>query len=94
MNDGKVIRLIFPPLTEDRRKEIVKDVQRIAEDTKVQIRNVRRDTIEKLKSMKKSGELTEDELKLAEKKTQELTDKYTKKIDTLSADKQKEILEL
>lgn len=94
MNDGKVIRLIFPPLTEDRRKDIVKDVQRIAEDTKVQIRNVRRDTIDKLKSMKKSGELTEDELKLAEKKTQELTDKYTKKIDTLSADKQKEILEL
>lgn len=94
MNDGKVIRLIFPPLTEDRRKEIVKDVQRIAEDTKVQTRNVRRDTIDKLKSMKKSGELTEDELKLAEKKTQELTDKYTKKVDKLSADKQKEILEL
>lgn len=94
MNDGKVIRLIFPHLTEDRRKDIVKDVQRIAEDTKVQIRNVRRDTIDKLKSMKKSGELTEDELKLAEKKTQELTDKYTKKVDTLSADKQKEILEL
>ena len=94
MNDGKVIRLIFPPLTEDRRKEIVKDVQRIAEDTKVQIRNVRRDTIDKLKSMKKSGELTEDELKLAEKKTQELTDKYTKKADKIYADKQKEILEL
>ena len=94
MNDGKVIRLIFPPLTEDRRKEIVKDVQRVAEDTKVQIRNVRRDTIDKLKSMKKSGELTEDELKLAEKKTQELTDKYTKKADKISADKQKEILEL
>ena len=94
MNDGKVIRLIFPPLTEDRRKEIVKDVQRIAEDTKVQIRNVRRDTIDMLKSMKKSGELTEDELKLAEKKTQELTDKYTKKADKISADKQKEILEL
>ena len=94
MNDGKVIRLIVPPLTEDRRKEIVKDVQRIAEDTKVQIRNVRRDTIDKLKSMKKSGELTEDELKLAEKKTQELTDKYTKKADKISADKQKEILEL
>ena len=94
MNDGKVIRLIFPPLTEDRRKEIVQDVQRIAEDTKVQIRNVRRDTIDKLKSMKKSGKLTEDELKLAEKKTQELTDKYTKKADKISADKQKEILEL
>ena len=94
MNDGKVIRLIFPPLTEDRRKEIVKDVQHVAEDTKVQIRNVRRDTIEKLKGMKKSGELTEDDLKLAEKKTQELTDKFVKKVDKISADKQKEILEM
>ncbi|MBQ1507684.1 MAG: ribosome recycling factor [Ruminococcus sp.] len=93
-NDGKMIRLIFPPLTEDRRKEIVKDVQKIAEDTKVQIRNVRRDTIEKLKAMKKGGELTEDDLKLGEKKTQELTDKFVKQVDKLSADKQKEILEL
>ncbi len=94
MNDGKLIRLIFPPLTEDRRKEIVKDVQKIAEDTKVQVRNVRRDTIEKLKAMKKAGELTEDDLKHGEKKTQELTDKFTKKIDATSADKQKEVLEL
>ena len=94
MNDGKIIRLQFPPLTEDRRKEIVKDVQKLAEETKVQVRNVRRDTIEKLKAMKKSGELTEDDLKLAEKKTQELTDKFTKKGDSVSADKQKEILEL
>ncbi len=94
MNDGKVIRLIFPPLTEDRRKEIVKDVQRVAEDTKVQIRNVRRDTNDKLKQMKKSGELTEDELKQGEKKTQELTDKFVKKVDKISSDKQKEILEL
>ncbi len=94
MNDGKIIRLVFPPLTEDRRKEIVKDVQKIAEETKVQIRNVRRDTIEKLKAMKKSGELTEDDLKQAEKKTQELTDKFTKKVDTISADKQKEVMEL
>ncbi|MBQ1829844.1 MAG: ribosome recycling factor, partial [Ruminococcus sp.] len=93
-NDGKVIRLVFPPLTEERRKGIVKDVQKVAEDTKVQVRNVRRDTIEKLKAMKKSGELTEDDLKLAEKKTQELTDKFTKKVDSVSADKQKEILEL
>ena len=94
MNDGKLIRLVFPPLTEDRRKEIVKDVQKLAEDCKVQIRNVRRDTIEKLKAMKKKGELTEDDLKLAEKKTQDLTDKFTKKTDKISADKQKEILEL
>lgn len=94
MNDGKIIRLIFPPLTEDRRKGIVKDVQRIAEDTKVQIRNVRRDTIDKLKSLKKSGELTEDDLKQGEKKTQELTDKFIKKVDSISADKQKEVMEL
>lgn len=93
-NDGKVIRLIFPPLTEDRRKEIVKDVQKIAEDTKVQVRNVRRDTIDKLKAMKKSGELTEDDLKQGEKKTQDLTDKFVKQIDKLSADKQKELMEL
>lgn len=93
-NDGKTIRLIFPPLTEDRRKEIVKDVQKIAEDTKVQIRNARRDAIDKLKAMKKSGELTEDDLKQGEKKTQDLTDKYIKNVDKISADKQKEILEL
>ena len=93
-NDGKIIRLIFPPLTEDRRKEIVKDVQKIAEETKIQVRNARRDTIEKLKAMKKAGELTEDDLKQGEKKTQDLTDKYIKNIDKLSADKQKEILEM
>ncbi|MCD8025396.1 MAG: ribosome recycling factor [Clostridiales bacterium] len=93
-NDGKLIRLTFPPLTEDRRKEIVKDVQKIAEETKVQVRNVRRETIDKLKVMKKNGELTEDDLKQGEKKTQDLTDKFVKKIDTISADKQKEILEM
>lgn len=93
-NDGKIIRLIFPPLTEDRRKEIVKDVQKIAEETKVQVRNIRRDTIDKLKAMKKAGELTEDDLKQGEKKTQDLTDKYVKDIDKISADKQKEILEI
>jgi len=94
MNDGKLIRLVFPPLTEDRRKEITKDVQKIAEDTKVQVRNVRPDAIEKLKAMKKAGELTEDDLKNGEKKTQDLTDKFVKKIDAASAAKQKEILEL
>ena len=93
-NDGKVIRLIFPPLTEDRRKDIVKDVQRIAEDTKVQVRNARRDALDKLKAMKKAGELTEDDLKQGEKKTQDLTDKYIKNIDKLSANKQKEVMEL
>ncbi|MCH5297793.1 MAG: ribosome recycling factor [Ruminococcus sp.] len=94
MNDGKIIRLVFPPLTEDRRKEIVKDVQKIAEDTKVQVRNVRREIIDKLKAMKKNGELTEDDLKQGEKKTQDITDKFIKEIDTISAAKQKEIMEL
>lgn len=93
-NDGKIIRLVFPPLTEDRRKEIVKDVQKIAEETKVQVRNARRDALDKLKAMKKSGELTEDDLKQGEKKTQDLTDKFIKNIDKISADKQKELLEL
>ena len=93
-NDGKVIRLIFPPLTEERRKGIVKDVQKIAEDTKVQIRNVRREAIEKLKAMKKKSEITEDDLKNAEKKMQKLTDNFTKKVDETSAAKQKELLEL
>ena len=87
-NDGKVIRLVFPPLTE------VKDIMKISEDTKVQVRNVRRDLIDKLKAMKKSGELTEDDLKQGEKKAQDLTDKYIKNIDTISAAKQKEILEM
>ena len=93
-NDGKIIRLIFPPLTEDRRKEIVKDVQKIAEETKIQIRNVRRELIDKLKAMKKDGELTEDDLKQGEKKAQDLTDKYVKEVDSVSAVKQKEILEM
>ena len=93
-NDGKVIRLNFPPLTEDKRKEIAKDIAHIAEDSKVQIRNVRRDTIEKLKTMKKSGELTEDDLKQAEKKTQDATDKFIKEIDKVTEKKKKEIMEI
>ena len=93
-NDGKVLRLIFPPLTEDKRKEIAKDIARIAEDSKVQIRNVRRDTIEKLKKMKKSGELTEDDLEEGEKKVQKSTDKFIKMIDELTEKKKKEIMEI
>ena len=91
-NDGKMLRLNFPPLTEDRRKEIVKDVHKIAEGSKVQIRNVRRDAIEDLKKMKKGGDLTEDDLKDGEKKVQDLTDKYIKMVDKILADKQKEIM--
>ena len=93
-NDGKVLRLIFPPLTEDKRKEIAKDIAHIAEDSKVQIRNVRRDTIEKLKKMKKNGELTEDDLEEGEKKVQKSTDKFIKKIDELTEAKKKEIMEI
>ncbi|MDD5795442.1 MAG: ribosome recycling factor [Oscillospiraceae bacterium] len=93
-NDGKTIRIMFPPLTEDRRKEIVKDIAKLSEETKVQIRNVRRETIEKLKALKKDGDITEDDLKQAEKKTQDLTDKFVKKTDELSAAKQKEIMEI
>ena len=93
-NDGKVLRLIFPPLTEDKRKEIAKDIAHIAEDTKVQVRNVRRDTIELLKKMKKNGELTEDDLDEAEKKVQKSTDKFIKEIDSLTDKKKKEIMEI
>ena len=93
-NDGKIIRLIFPPLTEDKRKEIAKDIAHIAEDSKVQIRNVRRDTIEKLKKMKKDGELTEDDLKEGEKKVQKSTDNFIKEIDSIADKKKKEIMEI
>ena len=93
-NDGKVLRLIFPPLTEDKRKEIAKDIAHIAEDTKVQVRNVRRDTLETLKKMKKNGELTEDDLDEAEKKVQKSTDKFIKEVDSLTDKKKKEIMEI
>ncbi len=93
-NDGRVIRLVFPPLTEERRKEIVKDVRKMAEDSKVAVRNSRRDAIEKLKTMKKNSEVTEDDQQNGEKKIQNLTDKYCKEIDDLAALKEKEILEI
>ena len=93
-NDGRVIRLAFPPLTEERRKEIVIDVKKVAEDAKVAIRNTRRDSIEKLKALKKGGSITEDDEANGEKKIQNLTEKYCKEIDALAADKEKEILEI
>lgn len=91
-SDGRTIRLIFPPLTEEKRKEIVKDVSKMAEDAKVALRSIRRDAIEKLKAMKKEGALTEDDLKQAEKKAQDITDKSVKAVDERSAAKQKEVL--
>lgn len=93
-NDGRVIRLSFPPLTEERRKEIVKEVKKVAEDSKVAVRNTRRDAIEKLKALKKANTVTEDDVTNGEKKIQNLTDKYCKEIDDLSASKEKEILEI
>ena len=93
-NDGKQIRLNFPPLTEERRKELIKGVSKTGEEAKVALRNIRRDAIDKLKTMKKNSELTEDDLKQAEKKTQDLTDKYCKEIDGLFAKKEKELMEI
>ncbi len=94
VNDGKSIRLNFPPLTEERRKDLVKDVKRMAEDTKVAIRSIRRDAIEKIKAMKKNSELTEDDVKKGEADVQKLTDKYSKSVEDLAAAKEKEILEI
>lgn len=93
-NDGKIIRLVFPALTEERRKELAKEVHKMGEDSKVAIRSIRRDAVDKLKTMKKNSEITEDDQKQGEKKIQDLTDKYCKQIDTMSADKTKEIMEI
>ncbi|MGI5958089.1 MAG: ribosome recycling factor [Massiliimalia sp.] len=91
-NDGKVIRIVFPQLTEERRKEIVKEVHKLAEERKVTIRGIRRDTNEKLKAMKKESSVSEDEVKDGEKKIQDLTDKYCKNIDEVAKKKEKEIM--
>ena len=93
-NDGKIIRLVFPQLTEDRRKELKKQVSKLGEDAKVAIRNIRRDAMDKAKDMKKNGEMTEDEQKASEKAIQDLTDKYIKEIDVITASKEKEIMEI
>ncbi len=93
-NDGKVIRLVFPQPTEERRKELVKQVQKSGEDAKVAIRNIRRDANDLCKKMKKDGEMTEDEQKASEKSIQDLTDKYIKEIDGVTAKKEKEIMQI
>ena len=93
-NDGKQIRLNFPPLTEERRKELVKGISKRGEESKVAIRNIRRDSIETFKKQKKDGEITEDDLKELETKIQKLTDKYVANIDTIISAKEKEILEV
>ena len=93
-NDGSVIRLTFPPLTEDRRRELAKDVQKMGESSKVAVRSIRRDAIEKLKAMKKNSEITEDDLKDGEKEIQKITDNCIKDIEAVADAKEKEIMEI
>ncbi len=93
-NDGRLIRLVLPPLTEERRKEIVKDLRRKAEDDKVALRNIRRDAIDRLKKLEKEKKITEDELKRSEKEVQDLTDKHVAKVDEVLAHKEKEVMEI
>ena len=93
-SDGTAIRLNFPPTTEERRKELSKQIARLGEDAKVAIRNIRRDANDKVKADKKNSVMTEDEAKLSDKAVQDLTDKYIKEIDTLTAAKTKEIMEI
>ena len=91
-NDGRVIRLVFPQLTEERRKELAKQVRKYGEEAKVAVRNIRRDAMDKFKAMKKAGKITEDDQKKLEDETQKLTDKYVKDIDALIDSKSKEIM--
>ena len=91
-NDGKVIRLVFPELNEERRKELVKDIKKMAEEARVAIRSIRRDAIDDAKAMQKNSEITEDELKSAEDNIQKLTDKYVDEIDQILEKKEKEIM--
>ena len=93
-NDGSTIRLIFPQLTEERRKELTKQVKKMGEDAKVAIRNIRRDAVDTFKKQQKKSEITEDDLKSLEKDIQDATDKYCKEIDTEMSKKEKELMEL
>ena len=93
-NDGKVIRLAFPELNQERRKEIVKDIKKMAEEARVAIRSIRRDAIDDAKAMQKNSEITEDELKSAEDNIQKLTDKYVDEIDSILEKKEKEIMNI
>ena len=93
-NDGRVIRLVFPQLTEERRKELVKQVKKYAEDAKVAMRNIRRDGMDYVKKLKKNSEITEDDQKKAEKDLQDMLDKMIKKVDDATAVKEKELMAL
>ena len=93
-NDGSIIRMVFPPLTEDRRKEIKKDIATMGEEAKVAVRGIRREAMEKIKALKKKNEITEDDQKTAEKKIQDITDAQIKNIDKATEKKQKQIMEI
>ena len=93
-NDGKIIRLVFPQPTEERRRELVKQIQKFGEDAKVAIRNIRRDANDACKKMKKDGEMTEDEQKASEKSVQDITDKYIKEVDSVTSKKESEIMKI
>ena len=93
-NDGRMIRLVFPPLTEERRRDLVKQTKKYGEEAKVAIRNIRRDAIEKFKKQQKASDITEDDYKIAEKDIQKLTDDYIKEIDKITERKDKELSEI
>ncbi len=93
-NDGSALRLVFPQLTEDRRKELCKTIKKYGEEAKVTVRNIRRDSMDKFKTMKKNSEITEDDMKDCEKKVQDLTDKFCADIDKAVAEKEKEVMSI
>ena len=93
-NDGRVIRLVFPQLTEERRRELTKQVKKYGEDAKVAVRNIRRDAMEKFKAQKKKSEITEDDFKVIEKDMQKLTDDYIKEVERIADEKEKELMEI
>lgn len=93
-NDGTVIRLVVPELTEETRKNLVKNIKKVGEDAKVALRSIRRDANDKAKALKKDGELTEDELKVSEEKIQKITDSFVKEIDTIITAKEKEVMSI
>ena len=93
-NDGRGIRLVFPPLTEERRRDLVKQTKKYGEESKVAIRNIRRDAVEKFKKQQKASEITEDDYKIAEKDIQKLTDDFIKEIDKICEKKEKELTEI
>ena len=93
-NDGKTIRLVFPQLTEERRKELCKTIKKYGEESKVSVRSVRRDIMDKFKTMKKNSEITEDDMKQGEKDLQKIVDKFCNEIDKMVAEKEKEVLSI